>query len=417
MAIIKLSVKSLKTDFLKSLFYFMAFALTTIFIFSFFNLTFHPDAGIHLGKGDSSLLTTIATIVIVVAMMCVFLANDYYVGNKSLDISVMLMSGASVYKTGFYIFFQSAIVMALAIPTGIVISYGLLPILNIAFQNLFNNNQTVFFISKEAVLATSIILLFEIGWCTLLNIGYCYRSSVHTLIRSSSKIDWQGLGGRNRSTITYLFFYLIPFVLFIVNEDVMGFLMISMLGSIGVYGFIRQVFPTVITKMQSNRSLEKPKQLILLGFYKYNLQKSSVLVLTMLFSSLLLMSMIIYHVEVPLISMITLLSYGSVMVLLSLTILFKMAMQFKQRKRNFLHLHYSGFTRQDLKSIMNQEMLLFYATLIVIPLLYQICILGKLLYLQMIAFTLAILIVIIQIVPSVISCIICVILYHKMLPK
>lgn len=417
MAIFKLSLQSLKADFLKSLFYFMAFALTTIFIFSFFNLTFHPDAGVHLGRGDTTLLTTIATIVILVAMMCVFLANDFYVSNKSLDISIMLMSGASVYQTGIYIFFQSMIVMLLAIPIGVIISYGLLPILNMVFYNLFNNQQAVFFISKEAIIATTIILSFEVGWCTLLNIGYCYRSSVHTLIHSASKMEWYGLKSKKMSAIGYYICYLIPFGLFIVNNDVMGFMMISLLGIIGVYGLIKQNIPKRIIHIQNNRSLQKPKQFIALSFYKYDLQKSSVLVLTMVLSSMLLMSMIIYHLDTPLISMITLLSYGSVMILLSLTILFKMAMQCNQRKKNFLHLYYVGFVKKDLNKIVNLEMILFYGTLVLLPLLYQICILLKVLYLQQITFSLAIMILAIQIIPSMISCIICVILYHKMLPK
>ena len=169
MRILKMSLKSLKTDFLKSLFYFLAFTLTTIFIFSFFNIAFHPESGIHLGGTDTTLVTPVAVLVIVVAMMCVFLANDFYVSNKSLDISIMLMSGASVYKTGLYLFFQSLIIMAFAIPLGLLLSYLLLPVLNMVFQNLFSNQQATFLITKEAMITTAVILGFEVGWCTLLN--------------------------------------------------------------------------------------------------------------------------------------------------------------------------------------------------------------------------------------------------------
>lgn len=77
MGIIKLAFVSLKKDMSKSIFYFLTFLLTTIFIFSFFNLTFNPYSGIHLGKDDTTFVTPIAVFVIVIAMLCVFLANTF----------------------------------------------------------------------------------------------------------------------------------------------------------------------------------------------------------------------------------------------------------------------------------------------------------------------------------------------------
>lgn len=417
MRILKMSLKSLKTDFLKSLFYFLAFTLTTIFIFSFFNIAFHPESGIHLGGTDTTLVTPVAVLVIVVAMMCVFLANDFYVSNKSLDISIMLMSGASVYKTGLYLFFQSLIIMAFAIPLGLLLSYLLLPVLNMVFQNLFSNQQATFLITKEAMITTAVILGFEVGWCTLLNVGYCYRSTINSLVKETHKIEWYGIDGKKISSTVYLILYVAPFILFFINEEVMGFMMISLVGTIGVYGFIKRIIPSVITKLQEESSLENAKQLLTLGFYKYTLQKINVLALTMVISSMMLMAMIIYTIQTPLVSMITLISYGSVMVLLSLTILFKVAMQLVKRKQNIVYLLYLGFVKKDIKKIMNKEMYLFYGTLLVFPLAYQVCILLKLVYLQQITISLVMLLLSIQILPIIISCCICVILYHKVLPK
>ena len=94
MGLIKLAIRSLKTDFLKSLFYFLSFVLTTIFIFLFFNLTLNPSTGINLGGNDAKLITTIAAFVILIAMVCVFMANDFYVLAKTKDVSIVLMSGA-----------------------------------------------------------------------------------------------------------------------------------------------------------------------------------------------------------------------------------------------------------------------------------------------------------------------------------
>ena len=121
MGIIKLAFVSLKKDMSKSIFYFLTFLLTTIFIFSFFNLTFNPYSGIHLGKDDTTFVTPIAVFVIVIAMLCVFLANNFYVSNKGKEISIILMSGASIYQLGFYLFLQVFIIMLCAIPLGLIL--------------------------------------------------------------------------------------------------------------------------------------------------------------------------------------------------------------------------------------------------------------------------------------------------------
>lgn len=417
MGLIKLSLKSLKTDFSRSLFYFLAFVLTTIFIFSFFNLTFNPLAGITLGADDKTFVTPIAVLVILVAMLCVFLANDFYVSSKSKDISITLMSGASVYQTGIYLFIQSFVIMLFAIPLGFLLGYLLIPLVNTLFASMFVYQGDIFYLSSQTVVATTIILLFEVVWCTLLNMGYCYRSTVTNLMSSTIKIEWYGKKRKQWSDMLYIALYIIPFILFIINDDVMGFALIALIGCVGVYGMMKKVIPGYLTKQQNSASLEKPKQLLIYGFLKYDLQKVFMLSLMIMISSILLMAMIIYNIKTPIVSMIALISYGSVMILMSLTILFKVGMELQGRKKSFLNISYLGYVKQDIKEIMNREMQYFYGLLASIPLAYQVCIMLKLLWLQVINGTLAGMILLIQIVPLVFSGIICTILYHKVLPK
>lgn len=417
MGLLKVSLKSLKTDFSRSLFYFLAFLLTTIFIFSFFNLAFNPSAGIELGAGDNTLTTPIATLVILVAMLCVFLANDFYVSHKAKEVSIILLSGASVYQAGIFLFIQSFIIMIFAIPLGFIIGYALIPFVNMIFASAFVYQGDLFYLSKETIIATTIILLFEVGWCTLLNMGYCYRSSINKMLSTGTKIEWYGFKKRNIKEVLYILLYCLPFGLFIVSEDVMSFAFVAMIGAIGVYGIIKKVIPNYLIKQQKTSSLENANQLIIYGFLHYDLQKVFMLALMIMISSIILMAMIIYNINTPIVSMISLVSYGSVMILMALTIVFKIAMELHTRKKPFQNLRYLGFFKKDLKSIMNKEMIYFYGILLIVPLAYQVCILCKLLYLHKMTIFLASMIIIIQIVPIVLSALICVILYHKVLPN
>lgn len=426
MGLLKLSLVSLKKDKQKSIFYFMTFLLTTVFIFSFFNLVFNPQANINLGKNDTTFVTPIAVFVIVIAMVCVFLANNFYVSNKSKEISIILMSGASVYQVGIYLFIQVFIIMLFAIPFGWLLGYLLIPIINSIFSSTFVYQGQLFYLSEETNVATATILLFEVFWCSLLNLGYCVRSTINSIIHEENKLTFAASLGqtmpfsfprkkRSASDKLFVMLYFIPAVIFVFLRDSMSFLLFSLIGIIGVYGIIKKVIPNMIKNRQKNDSLEEPVQLMGLGFLYSDMKKIFGLLLVMLLSSILLTCVTVYTLAQPLVSMVALMSYISVMILMSLTVVFKIGMELNKRKRNYQHMCYLGYSVIQLKQVIYMEMRWFYGIITVIPLVYQIIILGNLLLSGQIEVSLTMLILFIQIVPVWISYLLSVKLYQGIL--
>lgn len=445
MGLIKLSLVSLKKDLSKSIFYFLTFLLTTIFIFSFFNLAFNPSANIHLGKDDATFVTPIAVFVIGVAMICVFLANNFYVSHKGKEISIILMSGASVYQLGIYLFFQVFMIMVLAIPLGCALGYMLIPVINSIFALTFVYQGSLFYLSHETIVATGTILAFEVFWCSLLNLGYCVRSTIASMIHEENKIKlsslkigdkWNHLD-RNQildlaevvkenepvqknssfSNKVFTFFYIAPIFIFIFLKDSMSFLIFSLIGIIGIFGLIKRVLPDIITNRQRQESLGNPIHLISLGFLHSDIQKVFGLLIMILLSSILLTCVTVYTLNQPLVSMVSLMSYVAVMVLMSLTIVFKIGMELNKRKSNFMNLCYLGYSITQLKQIVKLEMRLFYGLILILPLIYQIIILINLLLQKQITIYLTIIIMTIQIIPILCSYWISVQLYKGILPK
>lgn len=248
MGIFKLSLISLKKDMSKSIFYFLTFLLTTIFIFSFFNLTFNPYSGIHLGKDDTTFVTPIAVFVIVIAMLCVFLANNFYVSNKGKEISIILMSGASIYQLGFYLFLQVFTIMLCAIPLGLVLGYLLIPTINSLFMMTFKYSGQLFYLSSQTFPATFMILAFEVMWCSMLNLGYCVRSTINSMIHDKNKIDLSGLKGPQITSKVFIILYFVPMVLFLFVKDSTSYMFIALFGLIGISGLIKKVLPEYIRK-------------------------------------------------------------------------------------------------------------------------------------------------------------------------
>lgn len=417
MGLIKLSLVSLKKDLSKSMFYFLTFLLTTIFIFSFFNLVFYPGANINLGKDDGTFVTPIAVFVIVIAMVCVFLANNFYVSHKGKEISIILMSGASVFQLGIYLFFQVFLIMILAIPLGLLLGYLLIPFVNMIFASTFAYQGSMFYLSSQTLVATGAILLFEVFWCSLLNLGYCVRSTINSMMNQENQIDLSGIKGPAISHRLFIACYFMPPVIFLFLKDSMSFLLFSLVGLIGIFGLIKKVLPDYIEKRQRNESLQDPVQLIALGFFHSDIQKVFGLLIIMLLSSIILTCVTVYTLNQPLVSMVALMSYISVMILMSLTIVFKIGMELNKREKNFINLCRLGYSIEQLKQTIHLEMKLFYGLILVLPLVYQVIILLNLLFRQQVTLYFVMIIFVIQIVPVVISYLISVRLYHTIIPE
>lgn len=89
--------------------------------------------------------------------------------------------------------------------------------------------------------------------------------------------------------------------------------------------------------------------MIAYGFFHSDLQKIFSLLLISLLSSVLLTCITVYTLKQPLVSMVALMSYVSVMILMALTIVFKIGMELYKRKGNFENLCCLGFSIEQLK--------------------------------------------------------------------
>ncbi|MEG0368311.1 MAG: hypothetical protein RR585_15825, partial [Coprobacillus sp.] len=130
-------------------------------------------------------------------------------------------------------------------------------------------------------------------------------------------------------------------------------------------------------------------------------------------SSLLLMTLIFFHLDAPLVSMVALVSYGGVHIMLCMTLFFKLGMAFMNRTYRFHQLRCLGFVEEDLKKIVKLEMFTFFGIVLWIPLIYQVTMLGKLLYTQSIQISLSFMIIGLEVLPLCIAFLLSYGIYRK----
>ena len=109
--------------------------------------------------------------------------------------------------------------MILAIPLGLLLGYLLIPFVNMIFASTFAYQGSMFYLSSQTLVATGAILLFEVFWCSLLNLGYCVRSTINSMMNQENQIDLSGIKGPAISHRLFIACYFMPPVIFLFLKD------------------------------------------------------------------------------------------------------------------------------------------------------------------------------------------------------
>ncbi|MGN1182112.1 MAG: FtsX-like permease family protein, partial [Faecalibacillus sp.] len=158
---IKSALRSIKDDFSRSLFYWLTFVLTSMFMFLFFHLSLSDFVGVTFINSTNNMETFITVLVIVICMVVIYFANDFYVKKKSKELAVRLVCGATYMQIASYLLIQTMLLFVLAIPFGILLAVLSFPIINQGLH-IFTEMTYTLNIQGGAIISTIIILVVEI---------------------------------------------------------------------------------------------------------------------------------------------------------------------------------------------------------------------------------------------------------------
>ena len=99
---IKLAWRGIHENFSRSLFYWITFVLTTMFIFIFFNVACSEAVGMTFINSRNDVITYLCVFVMTICMIVIFFANDFYVKKKSKQMAIRLVSGATFLQIAGY---------------------------------------------------------------------------------------------------------------------------------------------------------------------------------------------------------------------------------------------------------------------------------------------------------------------------
>ena len=365
--------RSLRKDPARSFFYWLTFVVTAMFMFTFFNISMGDTLQVTFIDSRADVATNLTIIVIILASIDIFFANDFFVKSKAKTLGVQLICGASYFQLVQFLLSQTFLLLVTAIPVGILISIVLIPLLNLVLSLILASSMQIQ-ILPAAALATALVLLYVIFWTTILNLAYAYRNTAKNLmIDNGTGVDMRGTFNFSFSFspavrgIFALVLFLAPFAGFYVDKETI-FLM-ALISLVGLLMCISSMLVPTLDRLIREKNIDQPLKVASLGFLRDDFRRLKKNILLLIISAIVLLSMMM-STDHPMEIMLVLVSFVVMNILQLMSIMFTLFTIITGRVRNFRILRFLGFLDEDVDRAINHEILLLYGGIALIGMLY-----------------------------------------------
>ena len=374
------ALRSLRDDFTRSFFYFLTLLLTSMFIFLFFNMMMSdPEGASFLTEGTDAMATAISIAVIIICMVAILFANDFFAKRKAKELAVRLICGATAFQLAMYLLIQTIILLAIAIPVGLILATCLMPLLNVFLTNVMNSSLVVG-IHGTANLIVGIIIGFVIFFVIMLNLSFAMRNAAAMMFSKdimtatpANGIFYLGSMPAIISKGIPTLLWLVPIGLFYYNKNTI--LVFSILSLFGLHMFLDNVYVPWFTAV-NRQNPDKNINLVTNGFIRHDFKFMKTSIVLLMANVCLLSSSLIAKDTKPIELVMYTLSYIVMNLLLSLAIFFRYSTDLTNRFPYFRALFQIGCVVEDLYVIQYREVMGFYMSILLIGLLYLGNIIG-----------------------------------------
>lgn len=363
------AIISLKSDFARSFFYFLTLLLTSTFIFLFFNIMLSDPVGASFLTSKSDTTATAVTVsVIVICMLSILFANDFFVKNKAKELAVRLICGATYSQLSGFLMIQTLILLFIAIPVGIFVAIQCIPLLNQILSSILES-EFLIHIQGDGVMMASFIIGFVVFWVILLNLSFAYRNAANMMLNRQIVTKTGGNLFYNaaipsflKNIVSFLIFAL-PIVFFYFNKH--AILVSSALSLVGFNQCIDRIIIPFLSK-RNKQNVTSHEAIVYRGFFRYDIMVIRYNLLLLLFTSILLLSALTTKECAPIEKMLYMLSYGTMNLLLSFAIMFKFASDVPSRNTYYQTVNRIGYEPHMVKNIIHKETGILYAFIVLV---------------------------------------------------
>lgn len=407
----KFALMMLIRDYKKTIFYALTMVLTIAVSFVFFNIINNDllidHSPITIGGGGAVIVpfsTMLSFLIIMFCCFMLFFANDFYVSRKTNDIATMELSGNSFIKSTFHLIYQSMILLLISSPLGVGLGAFFSIISNYIMYQHLDIEASIYHIPGIVYGQTLIVLAIILLIISVFASGYIYRNDLLTLLNQEKTMDFKGNNRGKIPSITYLFLYLFGIYMMFTNDHSMiAYVGPTCVGMLGAMGFLRRTLPELLKKLKKQKLLDKKYALIYISNLNYSLRRSVMLLSVITVSVTMMIAVIAGTQNSPREYITGVMGYFVIVILLVMSIVYKMINEIQMRKTFFYNLWKIGYTKKELIKIIRREVIYYYLILLIFPLIYGVIISGFFIYHQELTVIFAVEIIGIYVIPVIIS--------------
>ncbi len=373
MGVYKLTINLLKSDLKQCIFYCLSIAFSVGIIFNAFNIVTN-ESFVALGKNEAEVSSTIIFSIISIVILFTFFANSYFIMSKSKEIATSILSGANYYKISALLFFQNFIIIGLGSILGYILGIIISPLfLYIMFRGL-GISGSILDLSTEGIWGTFAVIMVQFFCVSYGDFMYVSSKEITELMKENRQVYKPDDRIVKTPKIVYLIIYLIPIVTIFINPkklDPSALIFINIVLSIyGTQGVIRYFLPDTILKLKKNKYINDKVKLISFSNLHYSLRKLDFLVVILSVSTITLIALSGLYSHSSSIKIVSICSYITIIILMAITILYKLMIEVSNRRYAFKQLRLIGYTISQIKKVIFHEVKIFYYMVIGIPLFH-----------------------------------------------
>ena len=366
------AVRSLKKDLDRAVFYWIVFVLSSMFLFLFFHLALSEAVGVTFIYSKNDLPTYLTVFDVLVCIIVIFLANDFYVKKKSRELAVILICGGTYLQLVEFLLLQTGILMLLSMPVGIGLGCLSFPAVSAIIESMSGYRIQMAF-GLQSVILTACVMGLEVFWCTMLNLGYAYRSSICSLIRGEDKAKPRSRSALSTKGLPYIclaVYFGCAGLFYTCGNAPERILLLGFVGTAGLWGSIHRAVLPALERSVSEKWAGCGEKLVYMGLFREDLKMSRLYVVLFISAANSLCAMMAGTTEKSGEFALCLVSYAVIIPLLALSLMFRFATEASGRKKQFAILSNIGYGEDQIKRIKNMELVWLYGFIMGTALLY-----------------------------------------------
>ncbi len=374
--IFKEALRSLKNSRSKAVFFALTFFITTALLFVYFNMAeavphkdevFVSDNNLAdmlqlLSKGNASNLMMV--FVVIMCAIDLFFTNDFFVKNKSKEIAVRMICGATYLQLAGYLLIQMLILLAVSIPPGILAGYGLLRVFEAVLVK--GGADVALKISSFAIVEFVTVMLFIIGVITMLNSSFAYKSGA--VLLAGGNIGAMKKEGGYGLTNTKVFQYLLNLIgigaavlpLYGFFKSNGGLAVMMVIACVGLERTISNVLLPALTRYNRKKGTADTVETAANGFLRRDLQFTKITIFLLIGDLMVMLSMLTGRENSAVEKLMIIFTYIAISILQSMTVMFRLETDLSSRTREYFILGQLGTDEKMRGAIMNREIRRFY---------------------------------------------------------